>query len=202
MILSPREGLRHSYRSIHPHKTVRQVAVGPSRREALQMQYGRRIPVAGCCGAGAAVSGGDIFCTSETWGGLHRPSTPFRLCGSHAGKLFSCGSPRDMPPFVVYRVFYLYGFLLLSMYSTSHIRESDLKQQVPLVDDLQRSVSDISKDHQARSKGRRHVASTAMVVVEMTAFMVAVVMTTSMAAKVTTPSLVVLGQIPLRQCWR
>ena len=60
-----------------------------------------------------------------------------RLSGSHAGQLFSSGSPRDMPPFVVYRVFYLYEFLLLSMFSTSHIWESDLKQQVQLVDDLQ-----------------------------------------------------------------
>ena len=39
-----------------------------------------------------------------------------------------------MPRFVVYRVFYLYEFLLLSMFSTSHIWESDLKQQVQLVD--------------------------------------------------------------------
>ena len=31
-----------------------------------------------------------------------------RLSGSHAGQLFSSGSPRDMPPSVVYRVFYLY----------------------------------------------------------------------------------------------
>ena len=107
-----------------------------------------------------------------------------------------------MPPFVVYRVFYLYEFLLLSMYSVSHIRESDLKQHVQLVDDLQRSVADISKDHHDRSKGRQHVESPAMVVVEMTAFMVAVVMTTSMVAKVTTPSLVVLGRLPLRRCWR
>ena len=43
------------------------------------------------------------------------------------------------------------------MFSTSHIWESDLKQQVQLVDDLQRSVEDISKDHQDRSKGRQHV---------------------------------------------
>ena len=28
-----------------------------------------------------------------------------RLSGSHAAQLFSFGSPRDMPPFVVYRVF-------------------------------------------------------------------------------------------------
>ena len=106
-----------------------------------------------------------------------------------------------MPPFVVYRVFYLYEFLLLSMFSTSHIWESDLKQQVQLVDDLQRCVADISKDHQDRSKGRQHVESPAMVVVEMTAFMVAVVMTTTMAAKVTTTSLVVLGRLPLWRWW-
>ena len=31
-----------------------------------------------------------------------------RLSGSHAGQLFSSGSLWDMPPFVVYRVFYLY----------------------------------------------------------------------------------------------
>ena len=65
-----------------------------------------------------------------------------RLSGSHAGQLFSSRSPRDMPPFVVYGIFYLYEFLLLSMYSTSHIWESDLKEQVQLVDDLQRSVAD------------------------------------------------------------
>ena len=29
IILSPKEGLRHSYCSIHPHQTVGQVAVGP-----------------------------------------------------------------------------------------------------------------------------------------------------------------------------
>ena len=34
----------------------------------------------------------------------------------------------------------------------SHIWESDLKQQVQLVDDLQRSVADISKDHRDRPK--------------------------------------------------
>ena len=34
-----------------------------------------------------------------------------RLSGSHAGQLFSSGSPWDMPPFVVYRVFYLYEFI-------------------------------------------------------------------------------------------
>ena len=109
-----------------------------------------------------------------------------RLSGSHAGQLFSSGSPRDMPLFVVYRVFYIYEFLLLSMYSTSHIWESHLKQQVHLVDDMQRSVADISKDRRDRSKCRQHVESPAMVVMEMTASMVAVVMTTSMAAKVTT----------------
>ena len=47
MILSPKEGLCHSYRSIHPHKMVRQVAAGPLRHEALQMQDSRRLPVAG-----------------------------------------------------------------------------------------------------------------------------------------------------------
>ena len=52
-----------------------------------------------------------------------------------------------MPPFVVYVVFYLYEFLLLSRYSMSHIWESDLKQQVQLEEDLQRSVADIPKDH-------------------------------------------------------
>ena len=107
-----------------------------------------------------------------------------------------------MPPFVVYRVFHLYEFLLLSMYSASHIRECDLKQQVQLVDNLQRSVAITSKDHPDRSKGRQHVESPAVVVVEMTASMVAVVMTTSIASKVTTPSLVVLGRLPLRRCWR
>ena len=86
------------------------------------------------------------------------------------------------------------------MYSTSHIWKSDLKQQVQLVDDLQRSVADISKDHQDRSKGGQHIESPAVVVVEMTASMVAVVMTTSMVAKVTIPSLVVLGRLPLRRC--
>ena len=73
-----------------------------------------------------------------------------------------------------------------------------MKQQVQLVEDLQRFVADISRDHQDRSKGRQHVESPAMVVVETTASMVAVVMTASMAAKVTTPSLVVLGRFPLR----
>ena len=117
--------------------------------------------------------------------------------GSDAAQLFSTRSPWDMPPLVVYRVFHLYEFLFLSMFSTSHPWELDLKQQVQLEDDLQRFVADISKDHQDRSKGRQHVESRVMVVVEMTAFMVPVVMTTSMAAKVTTTSLVVLGRLPL-----
>ena len=37
-----------------------------------------------------------------------------RLSGSHAGQLFSSGFPWDMPPYVVYRVFYLYEFVLMS----------------------------------------------------------------------------------------
>ena len=47
MILSPTEVFRNSYHCIHPHKTVCKVAAGPPRREALQMQDGRRIPIAG-----------------------------------------------------------------------------------------------------------------------------------------------------------
>ena len=85
-----------------------------------------------------------------------------------------------MPAFVLFRVFYLYEFLLLSLFCPSHMWESDLKQQVQLVDDVQRSVANISKDHQDCSKGRQHVELPPMVVVEMTAFMVPVVMTTSM----------------------
>ena len=37
-----------------------------------------------------------------------------RLSGSHAGQLFSSGFLWDMPPYVVYRVFYLYEFVLMS----------------------------------------------------------------------------------------
>ena len=45
-----------------------------------------------------------------------------RLSGSHAGQLFSSGSPRDMPPFVVYRVFYLYELATMN------------KLRIPVVD--------------------------------------------------------------------
>ena len=41
-------------------------------------------------------------------------SPPLRLSGSHAGQLFSSGFLWDMPPYVVYRVFYLYEFVLMS----------------------------------------------------------------------------------------
>ena len=37
MILCPRECLRHSYRSIRPHITIREVAEGPPCREVPQM---------------------------------------------------------------------------------------------------------------------------------------------------------------------
>ena len=77
-----------------------------------------------------------------------------------------------------------------------------MKKQVQLVDDPPRSVADICKDHHDRFKGRQHVESHAMVVVEITASMVTAVMTTSMAAKVTTPSPVVLGRLLLQRCWR
>ena len=42
------------------------------------------------------------------------PPTRVRLSGSHAGQLFSSGFLWDMPPYVVYRVFYLYEFVLMS----------------------------------------------------------------------------------------
>ena len=68
MILSPKEGLRHSYRSIHPHKAVRQVVVGPPRRDALQMQDGRRLPVAGLRRDWRRPPEGAISCTSRPGG--------------------------------------------------------------------------------------------------------------------------------------
>ena len=74
MILSPREGHRHSYRSIHPHKAVRQVAVGPPRRGALQMQDGGHIPVAVLLRGRLCSPEGGIC---RTQGGLGRPGSPF-----------------------------------------------------------------------------------------------------------------------------
>ena len=43
-----------------------------------------------------------------------RSALAHRLSGSHAGQLFSSGFLWDMPPYVVYRVFYLYEFILMS----------------------------------------------------------------------------------------
>ena len=77
MILSPGEGLCHSYRSIHPHKTVRQVVVGPPHREAPKMQDGRHIPFAGLLRGWRRFLEGGISRTSEARVGLLRPSAPF-----------------------------------------------------------------------------------------------------------------------------
>ena len=60
-----------------------------------------------------------LWCTSACeplflgtpWVGL-REHCPIRLFGSHARQLFPMGPPWDMPPFVVYRVFYLYDFFV------------------------------------------------------------------------------------------
>ena len=68
MTVSPRDGLRHPYRCIHPHKTVRQVAVGPSGREVPQMHNVGRIPVAGLLRGRLCSPEGGISCTSETRG--------------------------------------------------------------------------------------------------------------------------------------
>ena len=77
MVFPSIEGLRNSYRSIQPHKMVRQVTVGPSCREAPYMQDGKGIRVAGPLRGLRSPFGGCIAWVPETRGGLCYPGMPF-----------------------------------------------------------------------------------------------------------------------------